>query len=338
MAINLPGISFRRELLLPLLSLLPVAALVAATAQAEYRDPIDLKAQSIESAEHSLLLDIDRAGDRLVAVGERGHILLSDDNGRSWRQAEVPTRAHLNALTFTDADHGWAVGEDAVIVHTRDGGEHWQRQFDDRDADQKGPLLDVWFRNPREGLAIGVFNKLLHTVDGGRSWQPGQDRLDNPDEWHLISFAATTDQRLYISSEMGLLFRSLDGGDSFQPLQTDHDGSFHGILARAGDDGADQLVAMGVGGVLYTSVDSGDSWHRVDTATEAGLAGGSWLADGRALIVGADGIVLILDHDLRSAEKHQTENGMPLASVVSTAGGAPVAVGLAGIQPLRQEQ
>ena len=45
----------------------------------------------------STLLDVASAGQRLVAVGERGHVLLSDDQGKTWRQARtVPTRTHAD--------------------------------------------------------------------------------------------------------------------------------------------------------------------------------------------------------------------------------------------------
>ncbi|MEH6471295.1 MAG: YCF48-related protein [Halopseudomonas sp.] len=321
---------------------------------AEYQDPIDLVAQKTDAAKHSLLLDIAQAGERLVAVGERGHILFSDDAGHNWQQADVPTRAHLNALTFIDANRGWAVGEDAVILHTGDGGLHWQRQFDDRDAEQKGPLLDVMFINPDEGVAVGVFNKIYRTQDGGNSWQPAPDSIDNLDEWHLMAMASSRpdqsqkpstktaskqqDGAIYIGSEMGLMFRSIDGGQSFQPLQTDHDGSFHGILARqdssSGSEGVDQLVLVGVGGVVYTSLDSGQNWNLLAADTDAGLAGGAWLPDGRALIVGADGVILILSQDLQSVTKHQTDNGMPLSSVLAASQEEIVVVGLGGVQTM----
>ena len=59
----------------------------------------------VDYAEHlplvteSMLLDVTRAGDKLVAVGERGHVILSSD-GKTWTQAEVvPTRATLTAAT-----------------------------------------------------------------------------------------------------------------------------------------------------------------------------------------------------------------------------------------------
>ncbi|MEH6579938.1 MAG: YCF48-related protein [Amphritea sp.] len=320
----------------------PLARLVAALlitvgsscVLADYQDPLDMPALEMGSAPQSLLLDVAQAGDRLVAVGERGHILYSDDLGANWTQAEVAVRSQLNAVYFLDAQRGWAVGEDALILHTTDGGLTWQKQFDARDAEMKGPLLDLYFKNADEGFAVGVFNKFYHTVDGGKHWQAWQEHADNLDEWHLFAMASPVEGTIYVASESGLLFRSLDDGESFAPLQTVHDGSFHGILAKRGADGLDRLVLSGVGGKLFTSVDSGESWTELDTQTEAGLSGGTWLADGSALIVGADGILLKVSSDLSSVQKFQRDNGLPLSSVMNISEDKLVLVGLGGIQTL----
>lgn len=282
---------------------------------ADYQDPLDSPAQIKTAAARSLLLDVARAGGRLVAVGERGHILISDDHGQSWTQRPSPVRAHLTAVYFVDPDNGWIVGADGLILHSGDGGISWTKQFDDRDADLKGPLLDVHFSSPSNGFAVGVYNKLYVTDDGGKSWQIAQDRVDNPDEWHLISIAATSDKR-YVTSEMGLLFVSQDGGESFSPLQTDHTGSFHGILSRETAEGTDQLVLFGVGGKLFTSLDDGESWNEIDTGTTAGLSGGAWLADGGVMLVGADGVLLRGNADLSQWHTEFTDNSLPLTSVI----------------------
>ena len=76
-------------------------------------------------APKSLLLDGASAGSRLVVVGERGHVLVSPDGGASWKQARVPVRALLTAVHMHDARIGWAVGHDAVILRTEDGGMTW---------------------------------------------------------------------------------------------------------------------------------------------------------------------------------------------------------------------
>jgi photosystem II stability/assembly factor-like uncharacterized protein len=314
-------------------ALVTAMCLAWGTAQAGYQDPIDIPVLKTAAASQSLLLDVAVAGGRLVAVGERGHIVYSEDQGVNWVQADVPSRAHLNAICFVDAQQGWAVGEDAVILHTEDGGKSWQHQFDDRDAEVKGPLLDLHFFNNLEGLAVGVFNKIYHTVDGGSNWDVWQDRIDNPEEWHLFNITATSEQALYIGSEQGLMFRSLDGGKNFSPVQTDHFGSFHGMLARPGDDGRDQLVLFGVGGVVFTSLDGGESWNELDSPTEVGLYSGAWLEDGSALIVGSEGMVMKLDPSLQTISPFPTKDGHPISSVVVLESGKLVTTGI-GIQKI----
>ncbi|MDC0662694.1 WD40/YVTN/BNR-like repeat-containing protein [Marinobacter sp. SS21] len=312
------------------------AAASVQTAWAEYQDPLDLPAQAMASAPQSLLLDVTKAGDRLVTVGERGHILYSDDQGGNWQQAEVAVSTQLNAVFFVDEKEGWAVGEDAAIVHSNDAGRSWQKQFDARDAEFPGPLLDLYFRNANEGYAVGVFNKLYRTDDGGTTWTDWSDHAENLNEWHFFAMAATDADTLYISSEVGLLFRSVDGGESFEPLQTDHNGSFHGVLAKRAEGGNDWLILSGVGGKLFTSKDGGASLRELETHTEAGLASGTWLDDGTALVVGTDGLLLHVAADLNSVTKYQLENGLPLSAVAEPSQDHYVLVGLGGIQTLEQ--
>ncbi len=294
-----------------------LATALAAPVQAEYRDPLELPAVQSPASRYSLMLDVTAAGERIVAVGERGFVIYSDDNGATWTQAEVETRMQLNAVTFADDRHGWAVGEDAVILHTSDGGKSWRRQFDDRDADLKGPLLDIWCRDASECLAVGVYNKLFHTADGGTTWENASERVDNLDEWHLFSISVTSDGNLYLGSEMGLLFVSTDGGESFAPVQTDHTGSFQNILAASGD-GGDNLLMFGPGGSLWLSRDGGESAEELDTGIDTGLSGGAWLEDGSALIVGADGVLLHGDANLANWRAEAQDNALPLANVLIT--------------------
>lgn len=81
-------------------------------------------------AVESLMLGVTRAGTRMVAVGEFGNIILSDDNGKTWRQANrVPTTMTLTSVVFVNDKKGWAVGHDSVIITTDDSGENWVRQY-----------------------------------------------------------------------------------------------------------------------------------------------------------------------------------------------------------------
>src|SRR5689334_25385014 len=91
---------------------LALALAASAAAAAGFKDPLDVPAQQSPLASKSLLQAIARAGDRLVAVGQRGHILVSSDGGKSWKQATVPASSDLTAVFFASANKGWAVGHD----------------------------------------------------------------------------------------------------------------------------------------------------------------------------------------------------------------------------------
>ena len=289
---------------------------------------------SIESpkAAQSLAVDIALAGKRLVAVGERGHILYSDDSGRNWIQARVPTRQLLTAVTFVDEQYGWAVGHDALILATQDGGATWSRQFDD--LERESPLLDVWFRDRQYGLAVGAYGALLETRNGGRTWDDVSERLDNEDGQHLNGVAAVKQAGLIIVGEQGALFRSADWGQTWERLESPYEGSLFGALGTARND---TLLIYGLRGNLYRSADFGDSWRAVslrDAGGELmfGLNGGTLEPDGTLVLVGHGGSILSSVDDGRSFSVFNRPDRQSLSAVAYDAGGRLVLVGQGGIQ------
>jgi len=107
--------------------LLAIAAAAAPLCQAADAGPGGLSERAaviMPGAKDAMMLSATRAGDRLVAVGDHGVVLLSDDDGKNFRQAHaVPTRATLTGVTFIDAREGWACGHWGVVLHTTDGGD-----------------------------------------------------------------------------------------------------------------------------------------------------------------------------------------------------------------------
>lgn len=243
----------------------------------------------------AMMLDAARAGARIVAVGEHGYIALSDDEGKTQRQARnVPTDLTLTAVSFADARNGWAVGHGGVIVHTTDGGEHWELQRRDAAVDQ--PLLTVHFSDAQNGWAAGLWSLLLATRDGGLTWSPialpapeGAKRAD----LNLLKIFPSA-QRLFIAAEHGMVLRSDDGGASWQYLKT---GSKASLWSGASSAGGTLLVG-GLGGKLLRSADAGASWQAVDSGGAASVTQvradrkGFWASalDGRLLRSTDDGL------------------------------------------------
>jgi len=228
-----------------------------------------------------LLLDAADAGSRLVAVGERGHVVLSDDRGASWRQARsVPTRKTLTGVSFVDERFGWAVGHDAVVIHTEDGGESWVLQH--AAPELEAPLLSVWFESPSEGIAVGAFGMRFETSDGGRTWRRADD---GSEDRHLndVFVAAGVG---FAAAEAGSAYRSTDG--VWTRLALPYAGSLWGGLAL--DDGA--ILIFGMGGHVFRSEDLGLHWSEVHTGTDQSLIGAAQLGGGRVHLVGLGGTLL----------------------------------------------
>ncbi len=257
-------------------------------------------------ADKSLLLDAAAAGELLVAVGERGHILHSRDQGASWTQAtSVPTRAALTAVFLHDDKLGWAVGHDATILQTHDGGVTWELQY--AAPEEQLPFLDVWFRDADHGVAIGAYSYFLETSDGGNTWSfadfdpaapaevDGEEEEDDPfaydegGDFHLNHIARSDSGRLYIAAEAGNVYRSDDEGETWTALPSPYEGSFFSSLPLEDDS----VLLFGLRGHLFRSGDAGETWREVDSSTQAILTDGIRLADGTVVIVGLEGTLLV---------------------------------------------
>lgn len=244
---------------------------------------LDASAPGAPPEQRLLLLDIAHAGARLVAVGEAGRIVLSDDGGDRWQLAQSPARALLTAVYFVDGQHGWAVGHDMLILATEDGGLHWKQQFS---APQENrPLLDVWFKDARQGYAVGAYGAMLTSTDGGATWQAQQQTRD---DHHLYAILGLTDGTLLLAGEAGTLRRSQDQGRSWQAVTTPYPGSFFGML-QAPDGG---LLLFGMRGHILRSSDRGVHWAEIASPTQSSLMGGAVLGNGHIVLAGAAGAVV----------------------------------------------
>ncbi|MFQ5528162.1 MAG: WD40/YVTN/BNR-like repeat-containing protein [Thermoanaerobaculia bacterium] len=258
-------------------------------------------------AEESLLLDGASADGLLVAVGERGHILHSRDNGATWTQAAlVPTRAALTAVYLHDNQLGWAVGHDATILRTDDGGVTWETQYSA--PEEELPFLDVRFEDADNGVAIGAYGYFLETSDGGANWSfadfaptsaedEAEEEEDDPfaydegGDMHLNHVIRAESGRLYIAAEAGTAYRSDDNGESWTTLPSPYRGSFFSSLPLEGD----LVLLFGLRGHLFRSDDAGETWQEIDTGTQAILTDGIRLEDGRVVVVGLEGTILVSD-------------------------------------------
>jgi photosystem II stability/assembly factor-like uncharacterized protein len=231
-----------------------------------------------------LLVDAERFGNRIVAVGERGYIVISDDRGASWRRAKAPAAPLLTAVDFLDDQLGIAVGHDSVILSSSDGGENWTQRFS-APADGR-PLLDVIFVKRDFAVAVGAYGAYYESTDAGATWAA---RKIIADDKHLNAILELGEGSLLILGEAGTILVSNDWGKAWAPVPSPYKGSFFGAVVTS--DAA--VVAFGMRGRIYRSTDKGRSWKQVDNPSTATLIGGEKLPDGSLVIAGSAGTALV---------------------------------------------
>lgn len=298
--------------LLALATLLLPAALQAAQGAWTYPAP------SVMRVQQAAILNVTLAGKRLVAVGERGLVLLSDDDGQHWRQSPTPVSVTLTRARFVSERTGWAIGHSGVILRTSDGGSTWIKQLDgiqaarlaaarysESSADPLAralapsaaqlvsdgadkPFFDILFSDERNGLVIGAYGLTFRTEDGGEHWSPCLESLENPNGLHLYGIVRSG-KSLFIAGERGLLLQSVDGGRQFKSVSTPYKGSYFGIVSLDSGD----LYLYGLRGNLFRSIDQGKSWTRLASPSDAAFSAGMALSDGEAAFANQAGQLLV---------------------------------------------
>jgi photosystem II stability/assembly factor-like uncharacterized protein len=261
--------------------MLAAASAGASEAVAPSGSALDRPALAVRAPERAVLLGAALAGDRIVAVGERGMVVVSDDGGHRWTQSPTPTSVTLTAVRFIDARRGWAIGHGGIVLVSLDGGSSWSRQLDGRRAAQIAldaaratgdskliadaerlvadgpdkPFLDLVVSEKRV-LVVGAYGLALASVDGGQTWTSWIARLPNPKGLHLY-VARQRGDTLLLAGERGLVLISRNDGQTFKPVETPYNGSF---FAAELPTGPTDILLAGLRGNAMRSRDGGTSW------------------------------------------------------------------------------
>ncbi len=304
-------------------------------------------------AAQSLLQDVVAVQNQLVAVGDRGHILISSGVGNNWQQvADIPTRSMLIAVTVV-GNHLWAVGHDAVILHSDDSGQTWQLVHEEPGGD---PLLDVIFSAEGEGLAVGAYGLIMRSADWGKSWdteimsdlviaddQQAQDETpqdslnelglidqeamadyeDTSIQYHLNGLIRINPQTLLVAAEAGRYYISNDDGQSWQQRRLGYEGSMFGVISVSHGNCA---VMFGLRGHVFRTCQLGpgspatDDWQQINIGTNSGLFAAAEDDQGKLWIVGANGAIFSLD-EAGTVSDHSVDQGDDFTEVMPLADG-----------------
>ncbi|CAI8905826.1 WD40/YVTN/BNR-like repeat-containing protein [Pseudomonas sp. IT-P218] len=334
-----------------------VAAAYGASAEEGRPAVMDRPAREVLQPASTFLLGVAKAGDRLVAVGESGRIVLSDDHGQSWHQAKVPTSVLLTAVAFADANIGWAVGHSGVVLRTEDRGENWSRQLDGaqvaqlifdnasrsatsgrgamygmsvdqaerliKDGPDK-PFLALQVEDTQNVTIVGAFGYALRTVDGGKHWLSLDPELKNPMGLHYYGIVKTLEGLLLVG-EQGIVQRQTTV-DQFH-AENLSEGTLFGVMSV----GNQAFIAYGLRGKVLCSVDNGKTWNSVNSGIEASIQAGTVLSDGAIILVAENG-QMISSYNRGSTFSLLPARVQPTAYVLPVSAKSLIAVGPLGPQ------
>lgn len=206
-------------------------------------------------------------------------ILRTDDGGKTWvtqlfkkSGKEFQLSDQLSDIFFINPDIGWAVGDNGLILHTKDGGTHWERQ----QSGTKSRLRRVQFIDGERGWAVGrkstkvkghdyyEYNiSILHTDDGGEHWRVQWERKG---EWSTMHDLYVIDENniwavgdISEYSGDGIIVHSSDGGKTWSESTEDLGGTYLRQLFFM--DKNNGVVLTEKGSMLITT-DGGKAWSK----------------------------------------------------------------------------
>lgn len=286
-----------------------------------------LVAQS-DPASKTLLLDLARQGQQIFAVGERGVILVSKDEAKSWQRVSAPCLATITGIAFApDGNSAWAVGHAGTILCSKDGGKTWTQA--QSKEDKEAIFLDVIAPSANEVIAVGAFGKALASWDGGKTWENIKPAAEDQ---HLNRISKLADGSLLIVGERGFIARSTDGGHQWTLIPSPYEGSFFGIQNLEGKE----FLLFGLRGNLYRgNLDTLPQLEKIETGGKFLLATGVKLKNGRIILAGQARVTLLSSDGSKTFARWNSGLTTAVAELLETNDGSVLAVGEAGVSLLK---
>lgn len=147
-------------------------------------------------------------------------IVRTTDQGANWDATYSIAAWVFKDVYFIDRNTGWAIGSQAGVWRTIDGGDSWTRHG----FDIHPPHFhheSVSFSDIDHGWIAGDSEIYIHTTDGGATWHESSIDAPHPPRLNAIAFA----DRLHgwTVGSFAAIYHTTDGGATWQG-QTETDG------------------------------------------------------------------------------------------------------------------
>jgi ELWxxDGT repeat protein len=190
----------------------------------------------------------------VIAIGNFGAILKSNDAGNTWRRINTSFKNHLFNIQFVTDNLGYVIGE-KIVLKTEDAGETWSKL--DIYNDSYPSPKNLFFLNKDFGFVFGNDGKVFKTTDGGRYWK--YKRLGFSD---LNSAYFLNELKGFIVGNSKTIFTTINGGETWDKTVLEIEGlnyntNFTSIYFVNDSTG---FVSGSRGEILKTN-DGGETWE-----------------------------------------------------------------------------
>jgi len=235
-------------------------------------------------------------------------LLCSEGVGAAARTPDHPFTVSWNGLFhveealhfvhFTNAQTGWAVGENGVILATQDGGELWQIQT----RATENALWGVQFADAYIGWAVGRDGTVLLTLNGGDTW-----RAYTTGKQNLTSVCFVDAHSGWAVGDNGVILATHDGGQTWQ-TQTSHTGK---ILWHVDFTSTSTGWIVGEDGTILATGNGGETWLAQTYSGREDLTGVHFVDPRTGWAVGRHGTILATsDGKTWKAQRSHTEDSL----------------------------
>ncbi len=207
-----------------------------------------------------------------------------------WHKTQAPiVEERYDDIWFVSPERGWAINSDGQILHTIDGGDHWDIQFEaPPNGSEPTWLRCIAFANENRGW-VGTVNpshRLYTTTDGGQNWELVENLPEDAPRF-ICGISVVNENVIYASGTNMPAFptavlKTTDGGVTWSAIPmgehakclidirfTDEQ---HGIVV-GGNASAEGATRADMVPVILATNDGGASWENRVTPN---LAPGEW--------------------------------------------------------------
>lgn len=189
---------------------------------------------------------------RLVAVGNDGVVIISNDGGESWARVEVPKSKVDNKLIRVRTSYGgnaWICGILGTALSTDDYGATWVRRMPEQDI----AYNDIAFATQNIGVIVCEFGEIKRTEDGGDTWA----QVKSPVESSLEAICFNGGGIGIAVGLGGVILRTSDYGKTWAKAHdvTTSEHLWNVIYYR------DKWIIVGNKGVIVSASSNGIDWN-----------------------------------------------------------------------------